>query len=178
MGLAIPSQIVALLTFPGVVVHEVMEQLFCRWAGVAVLNVCYFRLGNPAGHVIHEPDLDLRKSLAIGLGPFFVNSLLGMLLAFPVVLPALEFRVSTSQGYILAWLGISIAMHSIPSTENAKNLWHAVWSCQPSLLTRLLASPIIGLMCIVSAGRLIALDLLYGVAIVAAPPALLLYFLR
>jgi hypothetical protein len=99
MGLAIPNQILVLLTFPGVVAHEVVEQLFCRWLGVAVLDVCYFRFGNPTSYVFHEPSLNVRDSLAVGLGPFFVNSLLGALIAFPAVLPALEFRVSTVQSY-------------------------------------------------------------------------------
>ena len=178
MGLAIPSQIVALLTFPGVVAHEVVEQLFCRWLGVALFDVCYFRFGNPSGYVNHEPKLPMRQSLWIGLGPFFVNSQLGALVAFPTVLPALEFRVSTVQGYVLVWLGISIAAHALPSRENAVILWRTIWSRQSSLLTRALTTPAVGLMLIASAGRIIGLDLLYGVAMVAAPPVLLLYILR
>jgi hypothetical protein len=120
----------------------------------------------------------MRQSLWIGLGPFFVNSLLGALVAFPTVLPALEFRVSTVQGYVLVWLGISIAAHALPSRENAVILWRTIWSRQSSLLTRALTTPAVGLMLIASAGRIIGLDLLYGVAMVAAPPVLLLYILR
>lgn len=160
------------------VVHEVVEQLFCRRSEIAVLDVCYFRFGNPAGYVLHEPELNVRQSLSIGLGPFFVNSLLGALVAFPAILPALEFRVSTVQSYVLAWLGFSIAMHAFPSADNATALWHAVWSRRVPLLTRVLTTPVIGFMWIVSAGRLIGLDLLYGVAIVTAPPVLLLYVLH
>lgn len=178
MGLAIPSQIVALLTFPGVVAHEVVEQLFCRWLGVAVLDVCYFRFGNPPGYVTLEPKLPMRQSLWIVLGPFFVNSLLGALVAFPAVLPALEFRVSSVQGYVLAWLGISIAAHALPNRENAAILWHMVRSVPYSIGTRLLATPVAGLLYIASAGRIIGLDLLYGATLVVAPPALLLYILR
>jgi hypothetical protein len=178
MGLAIPSQIVALLTFPGVVAHEVVEQLFCRWLGIAVLDVCYFRFGNPPGYVSHEPKLPVRQSLWIVLGPFFVNSLLGALVAFPAVLAALEFRVSSVQGYVLAWLGISIAAHALPNREDASILWHTVRSSPYSFGTHLLATPVAGLLYIVSAGRIIGLDVLYGLALVAALPALLLYILR
>lgn len=176
--MAILSQFVALLTFPGVVMHQAVEQLFCRWARVAVVNVCYFQLGNPAGYVVHEPGLNLSKSLLIGLGPFFVNSLLGALVAFPAALTALEFRVATLPGYVVAWLGISIATQAIPNTGSTTFLWDAVWSRQRSWLTRLLAAPIAGSMFLLSAGRYIGLDLVYGVAIVAAPPFLLLHFLR
>jgi hypothetical protein len=178
MGLAIPSQIVALLTFPGVVAREVVEQFFCRWLGVAVLDVCYFRFGSPPGYVAHEPKLPVRQSLWIGLGPFFVNSLLGALVAFPAVLPALELRVSNAQSYVLAWLGISIAAHALPNREEAVILWHTICGRECPLVTRLLATPVAGLVLIVSAGRIFGLDLLYGVAMVAAPPVLLLYILH
>jgi len=178
MDLAFPSQIIALLTFPGVVAHEVVEQLFCRWLGVAVFDVCYFRFGNPPGYVTHEPNLPMRQSLLLGLGTFFVNSLLGALVAFPAVLPALEFRVSTVQGYVLAWLGISIAAHALPNGAGAVILWRTVWSRQCPLVTRLLATPLAGLVLIASVGRIIGLDLLYGIAVVAAPPVLLLLILR
>jgi hypothetical protein len=178
MGLAIPSQIVALLTFPGVVLHEVIEQLFCRWLGVAVLDVCYFRFGNPAGYITHEPKLQLRKSLWIALGPFLVNSLLGALVAFPAILTAWEFRVSTTPSYILAWLGISIAAHAVPNPDSAATLWHAARSPECSLLIRVLAAPVAGFALIVSAGRVVGFDLLYGAAIVTAPTALLLFLLR
>jgi hypothetical protein len=155
-----------------------VEQLYCRWSGIAVVEVCYFRFGNPAGYLIHEPSLNLRNSLVMGLGPFFSNSLLGAMVAFPSVLAVLEFRVSSVPSYILAWLGISMAMHALPSADDAVNLWHAVRGPQSSLRTRLLATPIVGLMCIISTGRLIGLDLVYGAAMVAAPPALLLFVLR
>jgi hypothetical protein len=178
MGLAIPSQILALLTFPGVVLHEFMEQLFCRWLGVAVLKVVYIRFGNPAGYVTHEPKLDLRRSLWIALGPFFLNSLLGALVALPAALTAWEFRVTSTPSYILAWLGISISMHALPNPEDAASLWRALWTPQTPLMTRLLAAPLVGLARIFSAGRVIGLDLVYGVAIVGALPALLLYALR
>ena len=178
MGVALPSQIVALLTFPGVVMHEVMEQLFCRRLGVAVLDVCYFRFGNPPGYVAHEPKLHLRKSLWIVLGPLLVNSLLGAAVAFPSVLTAWEFRVSSLPSYILAWLGISIAAHALPNSETAASLWRAIKRPEASTAIRLLAAPVVGLALILSKGRVIGLDLLYGVAIVAAPPAVLLYFFR
>lgn len=50
----IPGFLISILTFPGVIVHEIAHQLFCRICGVAVLDVCYFKAGNPAGYVVHE----------------------------------------------------------------------------------------------------------------------------
>jgi len=175
--LAIPSQVVALLTFPGVVLHQVVEQLFCRWRRVAVGDVCYIRFGTPPGFVTHERPVTVRQALLIGLGPFFVNSLLAALMAYPFVLPALEFRVSATQGYILAWLSVSIAMHSFPNADETGDLWRAVRSPRSSTLTRLLATPLVGFMYVGALGRLVFLDLLYGVALLVLAPALLLYVL-
>lgn len=56
----IPGQLIAALTFPGVIVHEMAHQLFCRLFRVAVLDVCYFRFG-PAG-------LDWRGTILRQLG--------------------------------------------------------------------------------------------------------------
>ena len=50
----IPGVLVSAVTFPGVVVHEAAHMLFCRIRGVAVLDVCFFRFGNPAGYVVHD----------------------------------------------------------------------------------------------------------------------------
>jgi hypothetical protein len=177
MGRALPSEIVALLTFPGVVLHEVAEVLFCRWSDVAVLGVCFFQFGDPAGYVNHEPDLDVRKSLWIAIGPFLVCSLLGVLIALPCVLAAMEFRVLTVQGCVLAWLGISIATHAFPGSEDAINLWRAVRDPRTPPLLRRLATPVVGFLRILSAGHLMGLDLLYGIAIVAGTAALLLHLL-
>ena len=50
----IPGWLIALVTFPGVIVHEAAHFLFCRLRRVAVFDVCYLRFGNPAGYVIHS----------------------------------------------------------------------------------------------------------------------------
>src|ERR1700746_614260 len=73
----IPGLLISLVTFPGIVVHELAHQLFCRWNRVAILKTCYFQLKNPAGYVVHEIPKHAHTSLLIGLGPFFVNTIMG-----------------------------------------------------------------------------------------------------
>lgn len=58
----IPGIVISVLTFPGVIVHEAANLLFCRFAGLAVFDVRYFRFGNPAGYVLHETTSDFRKT--------------------------------------------------------------------------------------------------------------------
>ena len=50
----IPGFLISLATFPGVIVHEAAHMFFCKLRHVAVFNMCFFRIGNPAGYIIHE----------------------------------------------------------------------------------------------------------------------------
>lgn len=43
------------LPFPGVMVHELAHQLFCRLMGVPVYEVKYFQFADTCGYVAHEP---------------------------------------------------------------------------------------------------------------------------
>jgi hypothetical protein len=113
----IPGPLIALATFPGVIVHELAHQLFCRWFRIPVLNVCYFRVGNPAGFVIHEPATKSYQSVLISVGPFLVNTIIGALVSFPAAIPVIRFGAGDLLDYFLIWLGVSIAMHAIPSTR-------------------------------------------------------------
>ena len=44
--------LISLVTFPGVIVHEAAHLPFCRLRRMPVVEVCFFRVGNPAGYVI------------------------------------------------------------------------------------------------------------------------------
>ena len=168
----IPGFLIALVTFPGVIVHEIAHQLFCRLFRVAVLDVCYFRLGNPSGYVLHEPPRTTGQHLVIGIGPFLVNSILGPLIAFPAIIPA-RFGEFSPLDFLLLWLGVSIGMHAFPSTGDAKSIWAAVWSPGTSPLIRLVATPIVGLIFLGAIGSIFWLDAIYGVAICMLFPTIL-----
>lgn len=121
----IPGFIITWITFPGVIVHELAHKLFCHWTGTKVLQVCYFRFGNPAGFVIHEKPATVWTHMLIGIGPLFVNSMLGLAIG----LLALLFKQRAEPLFLgLIWLAISVAMHSFPSTGDAKSIWTAIWN--------------------------------------------------
>src|SRR5262249_19344088 len=115
-----PGFLIALFTFPGVVVHELAHCLVCRWTEARGLRGCYFRFGNPAGFVVHEKPTSVWKSILIGVGPLFVNTVAG----FAIALLAIAcYRWGQPGGQArpwlfaaLMWLAISVAMHSFPST--------------------------------------------------------------
>jgi hypothetical protein len=173
----IPGFLVALVTFPGVIVHEAAHQLFCRFFNVAVLDVCYFRLGNPSGYVIHEPTRKSSHNILIGIGPFFVNTILGALIATPAMIPVGRFGSGDVLDYFLAWVGVSIAMHAFPSTGDAKSIWAAVNSEGTPILTKMAAIPVVGIIYAGAVGSMFWLDLIYGVLIAFALPTLLINLL-
>lgn len=114
------------LVAPGVMLHEFAHYLLCLLTGVRVRKVVFFRMGNPAGFVVHdEPDL-YRQLFAVVAGPFFVNS------TAAVVLLNLALRQSAcGSGFRdlvvvlgLAWLGVSVSLQAIPSRADAGNLFH------------------------------------------------------
>lgn len=169
----IPGQLITLATFPGVIVHEFAHQLFCKWTKTPVLDVCYYRFGNPAGYVVHEKPRDLKVNLLIDIGPFIVNNILGILLTLTASLPVFTFGAGDFTDYIQMWLGISILMHSFPSTGDAKALLSAVKETEGNMLLKALCYPIIGLIYIGALGSVIWLDAIYAAAVALLVPQLL-----
>ncbi len=173
----VPGPLIALATFPGVIVHELAHQLFCRWFRVPILNVCYFRFGNPAGFVLHEPTNNHWHSLLISVGPFLINTIVGALIAFPAALPVLRFEAGDPLDYLLIWLGVSVAMHAIPSTGDAKALWATASSPGMPGLAKLVAAPVVGVIYLATLGRFFWLDLIYGVGVALGLPTVLVWLL-
>ncbi len=169
----IPGPIIAAATFPGVVIHELAHQLFCRAFKVPVYEVCYFRFGNPAGYVLHGESKHWSHDVLISVGPFFLNTLIGAIFAFPVMLK-LNFNTLTLLDVLLLWLSISIAMHAIPSTGDAKSMLRAV---SGNDIAKLLVSPIVGTIYLLSLGSYFWLDLIYGFCVCFMGPNLLVHIL-
>jgi hypothetical protein len=171
----VPGELIALLTFPGVIVHEAAHQLFCRFFRVAVHDVCYFRVGNPAGYVVHEQSAAPSHQVWISLGPFLLNTLLGALIAAPAAIPVMQVDVGGPLDCLLIWLGVSIAMHAFPSTVDAELIWDTLETRQTSRLTKFIGVPAIGAICLASVGRFVWLDLLYGLAVAMLLPKLAIW---
>ena len=171
----IPGQLVSLASFPGVIVHEAAHMFFCKLRGVAVLDVRFFRIGNPAGYVIHEPPNNFTTAFLISLGPFIVNSLLCMLICFPAFMPVRVFGVTHPLSYFLLWLGISIGMHAFPSIGDGPTLLAQARKEVSSFnLLAILSYPLVWAIYVANVLRFFWLDYLYGVGIGLGLPALIL----
>jgi hypothetical protein len=175
--LFIPGFLISIVTFPGVIVHEFAHQLFCRFFRTAVLDVCYFRVGNPAGYVVHEHPRKASQQIWIGIGPFFVNTVIGALIALPAAIPVIRFESTSILDYILIWLGVSIAMHSFPSTGDAKNIWESLKSQETTWITKIIVAPLVGLIYLGAIGSFFWLDFFYGIGVVMLIPYLIVHLL-
>jgi hypothetical protein len=169
----VPGVLITLVTFPGVMVHELAHCLFCRWTGTRILRVCYFRLGNPAGFVIHERPTSVWKSILIGVGPLFVNTAAGFAIALLAIVLHRSLHLREWLFAALLWLAVSVSMHSFPSSGDARTIWDALWSKGAPITARLVGTPLVGLIYLGALASIFWLDLVYGVGVAIGLPFLL-----
>jgi hypothetical protein len=173
----IPGILISLATFPGVIVHELAHQLFCRWFKVPVFEVCYFRMENPVGYVIHEPAQKDYQTVLISIGPFIVNTLLAFLIAFPAAMQ-FKFDEANAFDYLLIYVAVSIGAHAFPSTGDASSLWDAVMKSESSsIFSKIIVAPLVGFIYLGALGSVIWLDMIYGVAVSLGLPWMIIRFL-
>jgi len=165
------NQAVTILTFPGVIVHEMAHTLLCRLTRTRVIKVRLFRLGNPAGYVVHEKPRGAWKNIFIGTGPFFVNTLAGLLIALSAaLLPDRAGTTSVVMHAVLIWLAISVVMHSFPSTGDAGSIWAMVCDRGCPLAVKVAAVPVAGFIYLGALGSRLWLDLLYAAVVAIGVP--------
>jgi hypothetical protein len=162
----IPGWLISLATFPGVIVHEAAHLAFCRLFRLAVFDVCYFRLGSPAGYVIHERTEKFLPSFFVSLGPFIVNTVLCVVFCSTAFLPVWELGISDPLALFYYWLGLSIGMQAFPSTEDLDNLWEiAPQAARGGNLLAIASYPLVGSLYVLNYLRVIWADLGYGIAV-------------
>jgi len=165
----IPGVVISAITFPGVIVHEFAHKLFCQLTHTKVLKVCYFRVGNPAGFVVHELPTNFWKHLLIGIGPLFVNTLVGAFLGL-LALPLIHKNGDMAAFFqiVVVWLSVSVAMHSFPSTGDAKSIWAAIWRSGTSIWEKMVGVPLVGVIYLGAMGSVFGLNIAYGVVAMIA----------
>jgi hypothetical protein len=170
----IPGFLIAIVTFPGVIAHEVGHRFFCDLAGVPVYKVCYFRTGNPSGYVVHATAPSLRASFLITIGPLIVNTVLCAVISFTPII-SLNLDVTDPPGVflLLVWLGISIGMHAFPSAQDAENFTAAVRACGSRGLLYAVAKIFQLLVRLANVLRVVWFDFIYAVGIAWLVPGLI-----
>jgi len=115
----LPSWLVSLFSFPGVVLHEASHEFFCWLFGVKVYKVVYFQFGSGvAGYVNHEVPRKISQLFWISIGPLVGNTIFTILLAHYGL-----YNAPTYLTKILSlWLALAIAIHAFPSNADGKNI--------------------------------------------------------
>jgi hypothetical protein len=148
--------------------------IFCKLRNVAVFDACYFQFENPQGFVKHERTSNFTTTFLISMGPFFVNTLLCLLICIPTYLPIKFFGIENLFSYFMIWLGVSIGMHAIPSNDDADNVFQqAKESAKHFNVLAIVSFPIVGLIYVFNALRMFWADLIYGVLIGIGIPSLI-----
>jgi Putative zincin peptidase len=172
----IPGWLIALVTFPGVVVHEAAHRFFCDLTDTPVYEVSYFRpMSNPAGYVVHGRPRSLGAALLISGGPLLINTLLCAVLTATVAYKhfVLEAPLNNLVLLFLAWLGYSIGMHAFPSRQDAATFTAQVKDARGAGPTLLLAHCLSALVTLANALRIIGFNLFYAIGVSLAIPLLL-----
>ncbi len=171
----IPGQLIAALTFPGVIAHEAAHLFFCRLRRVPVFEVCYFRLANPAGYVLHAPIEDFTSAFLVALGPLVVNSVLCVAFCLPALVPTRVFGQEDLLSYFWIWLGVSVGMHAFPSTHDARGLWaQAKRAAGSGNLLAILSFPLAAVIMVGNVLSVVWFDAFYAFAIGFLLPEMLL----
>ncbi len=175
----IPGILISIITFPGVIVHELAHQLFCYLCGLKVYEVKYFQFKNPNGYVIHESSDQPGKVFLTSMGPFIVNTIIGILIILPASIQVIAFEeYSNVFNLVLAWLGFSVLMHAFPSTGDAKVMVERILkNPEVGVLAKILAAPFIGLVYVGAIGSIFWLDAIYAAAVALLIPNLIIRLL-
>jgi hypothetical protein len=162
----IPGFVIALATFPGVIIHEAGHLFFCKLFKLQIYDVCFFRLGNPSGYVIHEKTDNFRALFLVSMGPFFANTLLCIVFCTAAFLPVWELKVHDPLAYFFYWLGLSIGMHAFPSTADLSNMWElAPAKAKGGNVLAMLSLPLVGILYVLNFARFFWADLWYGIGV-------------
>ena len=162
----IPGQLIALLTFPGVILHEWAHEFFCKRLGVKVIEVKYFQFWKKvAGYVTHEIPKTYKQTFWISIGPLLVNS-------FTAILASFIARQIVSGGwlwYLLLWLAISAGIHSFPSDHDMSHISSASKSAikEGGSFLHYLAFPFVWLIWIANKLSIIWFDAIWAIFLVS-----------
>jgi hypothetical protein len=132
MIIIIPGWFISLVTFPGVVIHEIAHRLFCDLTNTPVYHVTYFTIfdGERAGCVVHLRPTRVRHSFLIALAPLIINSLVCMILTIHTGTNLLMSWTSCCYNpphmvitkFLIFWVGISAGLHAIPSNTDLDSI--------------------------------------------------------
>jgi len=112
------NEIMHILFFPGIVLHECAHALACLFLGVSIKKIKF--IGKSGGYIVHEDSKDY-KIIIISLFPFIFNILIALICARLIKITTEPFYV-----LLLIWIGIGALFFSVPSNQDTDNSFDAI----------------------------------------------------
>lgn len=121
----IPGPIIALITFPGVIMHEIAHRFICDLLHIPVYDINYFSMDDKrSGHVYHEKTEHVIHAFLIGFAPLFINSFFCMIFTLPYssTVYIAGDAVSNYTITFIYWVGLSMGAQAFPSNQDIENV--------------------------------------------------------
>ena len=171
---------------PGVVTHELSHHIFCIIFNVKVIKVCYYNFKDSSGYVRHERPKHLYQDILIAVAPFFLNTFLGGLIAYPTIinkLPTLGLLTLNWRDILSMITSISIGMQAIPSKGDALSMWNFIGESYMNFLLKIAAKLIITPLVLVVfllnfLSSFLKIDLFYGICVCFFGPKIIEYIIN
>jgi hypothetical protein len=114
------ARTIHLFGFPAVVVRTAIQFTIAHRAGLAIDEVVYFRVDDPAGYTVYEAPPKLGTAIAITYLPTLALAVLSVLCLAPALTPRAALHLPiTWVTWVQLWLGLAFASHMLPSYEEA-----------------------------------------------------------
>ena len=171
---------------PGVVIHELSHHIFCIIFDTKVIKVCYYNFKDSSGYVRHERPKHLYQDVLIAIAPFFINTFLGGLVAYPTIINKVQTLglLSINWRDILGILiSISIGMQAIPSKSDALSMWNFIGESNMNfplkVIARLIIAPLILVVFLLNfLSSFLKIDLFYGICVCFLGPKFIEYIIN
>lgn len=154
----IPSNLMAIITFPGIIVKNAVLIFFgLRLRSIDSFKNLFLSIFLPF----------LINSIITGIGGIITFFYLSTLLIPNGILEGLF-------GFFLIWVFLSIGMHALPTTADAKTLWSlSKKAVKEGSIGALIGYPIAAFLWLISFLKIIWIDLLFSIIIFYLPHQLL-----
>jgi hypothetical protein len=114
------ARTIHLFGFPAVVMRTAIQFTVAHRSGLAIDEIVYFRVDDPAGYTVYEAPPKLGTAIAIAYAPTLVLAILSILCLGPVLTPQAVLHLPiTWITWVQLWLGLAFAAHMLPSYEEA-----------------------------------------------------------
>jgi hypothetical protein len=114
------AKTIHLAGLPAVVTRTAIQLALAHRAGLAIDEVVFFRLEDPAGYTVYEAPPRLSTAISIAYLPTLVLSILSFICLAPAITPHVVLHLPiTWLTWLQVWLGLSFAAHALPAYEEA-----------------------------------------------------------